>query len=79
MSKNDRSKAQILEEQLQAQADTSNSHVLEDRGISKHNDKDETGFYRDEEMMYSGVVRPIGTGKFHCFKSKVNTDGMKDM
>jgi len=59
--------------------DTTNKHVLEERGLRDLQENDETGLYEDEEMLYSGVERKIGSGKFKCFNQKHKTGALNAM
>ena len=79
ISSADMDKASALESELARLADTSNKHLLEERGLRALREKDETGLYQDEEMLYSGVERKIGKGKFTCFNQKHKTGALVSM
>ena len=69
-------KAQEVEATIGAQ-DSTNRHVLEERGLAHLSERDETGLYQNEEMKYSGVVRSIG--KFKTFHPNPTKNGLKRM
>jgi PAB1-binding protein PBP1 len=76
--------AESLERELTTKmTDSTNRHVMEERGLLDLKETDETGNYdnkdQNEEMLYSGVVRKIGTGKFTCWNQTVKSDAFTTM
>ena len=70
-------KAQRLEDEIMTMQSDTNRHMLEERGLLNREERDETGLYTNEEMKYSGVVRPIG--KFKCYKAVAKKGGISAM
>lgn len=74
-----RQKGLILEKEIKSQTNTSNRHQLEERGLKELElEKDETGRYESEEMLYSGVVRR-DFKKFKAFNAEIKSDAFNQM
>ena len=64
---------------------TSNVHRKEERNQVNLKETDETGLYRNEEMLYSGVVRkttrvvPEPRKKFTCKNAKLDDSNFSEM
>ena len=74
-----RQRGLILEKEIKSQTNTTNKHQLEERGLKELElEKDETGRYESEEMLYSGVVRR-DFKKFRAYNAEIKPDAFNQM